>query len=134
MIIRELVFGFLAPVLPLLLPAPKLKPEEELLLKAADIIDRQGLTKGTYGGRNGSPVCLVGSLVVARYGRCSLEMPANYCVDDDLDPIFVAAVHRAIGALMGRSSLYSIVLCFHWNDAGIRTKDEVVGLLRKAAE
>ncbi len=85
-----------------------------LLLKAADVIERQGWCQnyiGTYHGQ----VCLEGALNVAA-GRDPKR---------DLVGVVGVAAHR-IRRAVGKCA-------YHWNDAPGRTKDEVVAKLRAVA-
>jgi hypothetical protein len=92
----------------------------ELLLKAADIIKEQGLNKnGRYFGDDGS-CCTLGAL-----SRAEELLPGSFRVAHH------AARDAVLGQLHQDYGQWWIVL---WNDSPERTADDVITLLRRAAE
>lgn len=91
-----------------------------LFAEAADIVEERGWWQGHYFGPNGE-VCLIGACLAAQTGaRRSADLPADFrfgWVEDALEPLL---------GRWGRSAV--------WNDDPARTKDEVVALLRQAAQ
>lgn len=92
----------------------KLDEADNLLLKAAAVIERQGWCQNSIGTLDGR-VCLEGAINVA-----AGMTPGNLIVG-----VPALALRRVVRAL-GESA-------FMWNDRPERTKDEVVSKLRAVA-
>lgn len=98
-------------------PQVKLEPWRELLLRAADIMERRGHCRGDYEDADGR-VCLQGALRVAHQGH------AKWLPSVSNTPIRNAA--HALSLSLGSPS-------FIWNDEPGRTQAEAVAALRGAA-
>jgi hypothetical protein len=100
------------------------KARPDILTKAAEIIEAGGLGKGrflTRGGRH----CTVGALMEANGGGVDLDNMTSIRPE-------VSLLTDLLGTRKaGERDCGSVYI---WNDEGDRTADEVVELLRQAAE
>lgn len=91
-----------------------LEPWRELMLKAADLIEKHGHAKGSYTDARGG-YCFMGALHVAETGD---TMGTNGLSSE--------ACHRVMKHIGSRGFI-------DWNDAPERTGAEVVGIMRRVA-
>jgi hypothetical protein len=92
------------------------KTWQEILLKAADLIESRGWTRYQFENSEGS-LCMIGAMRVAVYGSTSLNSPA----ENEL----IMADNKLAGFLGCHVSA--------WNDRGAVSKEEVIAKLREAA-
>jgi hypothetical protein len=95
----------------------KLKPWQEVLLKAAGILERDGWIQGNYGDESRG-YCTMGAMRAA-----STVVPIHTW--DGLPAEYVEACNKLNETLPFNIS--------YWNDHQDRTKEEVVSTLRKVA-
>jgi hypothetical protein len=122
----------------------KLEPWQEILLKAADLLERKGWCQNQF-ERLGSH-CAVGAIGAAHNSKdnpvinYSLPEPVHQSVRILLEAVNNAERQKDMDArtawqkLFGRipaTKLFSSVP--EWNDEPERTKEEVVSIMRKAA-
>ena len=101
------------PPKPTVSPAIELEPWRNVLLGAAELIDRYGHCKQTMYHENS--MCLFGAIFTAR---------SQY---------WNASVHEAIDALCKVTHVTNENALITWNDQPERTKEEVINTLRDAA-
>ena len=109
------------------------KHDAEVLQHAAGVIERDGWTRGTYRDDDGR-VCLAGAIGVA---LTELKPILGS------DPLWLAEVHEErYGDLLWPvieeqypewCAIYEAGPITRWNDDELRTKEEVVAILEKAA-
>lgn len=106
----------------------KLEPWQEILLKAAEIIEKLGWIQGSLETNNG--VCMFGALNRAKeyYRDQHVQLALAQCnfsgSDGPLAAVEIAADH--IASNLGQPG-------WVWNDKYRRTKEEVVSKLREVA-
>jgi hypothetical protein len=102
----------------------------EKLTKAADVIGQLGLTKDQLQDRDTGAVCLRGAINIALSGS-----PFNWGDDRDVTDAIVAVAHTSrilsTFAPFDDLEIYDVV---RWNNAPDTTADDVILLLRRAAE
>jgi hypothetical protein len=126
---------------------PQVTYEQELLLKAAAIIERQGWCQGRLGLKG--EVCAVGALNMAHHGHPywlgggtsdSNDMVVHFLICKVLDKLGVAHVGLMCAEVVALGlmcvevvALAKVVALARWNDAAGRTQGEVTAALREAA-
>lgn len=91
---------------------------QEILLKAAAILETDGWTQSNFKDENG--YCILGAMHMATYGYVNrLPMTERH------DPDMLDGIHK-IMANIG-------TMPFMWNDAHDRTKEQVITKLREVA-
>lgn len=91
----------------------------EILCQAAKIIEDFGWTRGVYGNNDGA-VCAVGALRAAITGNFSLGLYSQKLAER------INAAYDTLQTRIGGS--ISIVA---WNDQRVRTKEEVLAVLKE---
>lgn len=95
----------------------ELDAANQLLLKAASVLEKRGLWKHWFAEPGGIRLCMIGALRVAQHGKPEV---ANYGVGD--------IARRRLRAKLGPDDAPA-----QWNDEPERTKEEVVAMLRAVA-
>lgn len=95
----------------------KLEPWQEILLKAADLIEQRGWTKDRFENVDGN-LCMIGAMRVAVFGKVAW----NHSISTrDL-----TMAHNKLDKFLGRSAA-------RWNDRSAGYKEEVIAKLREVA-
>jgi hypothetical protein len=89
----------------------------DILLKAADLIERDGWCQNSYWGPNGEH-CALGAI------QCSVSGCVSECLDHNY---FVIRAKNRFKEFVGIDHIQN------WNDASGRTKEDVVTAMRGAA-
>lgn len=104
----------------------------EVLHESADIIERQGWTKGNGMTPGEGPKCLMGAIGQA-IGAPVMDMRPIF----DRSCFSYAAVERHPAHIAVAEHIDDAIASawgmFHWNDAEDRTAEDVIGVLRAAA-
>src|SRR5258708_15776269 len=109
-------------------PTPTNKPVEKwrlILRKAAAMFEGKARwIQGGFYGKERESYCAVGAINVAAGFR-----PAECPSTSDL-----RLVHAALAKQIGHARMGDARTIWHWNDASGRTREEVIAVLRAAAE
>jgi hypothetical protein len=106
----------------------------DILSRAAEFITENGWHQGYYISDEGRCVCALGAINAAAVECIGREATRSEIQSPDL-PMNVSAVHQA--AEMALAALVEDVYpdgVAYWNDDDDRTQEEVVAMLRRAAE
>ncbi len=105
---------------------------DEVLIRAAEIIDEDGFYQARHGKGEGGTVCLViavqRALCEKHYYLGAALAPSGSHLDSHLDRL---CKHLHINASSHQLRVADLV---KWNDAKDRTAEEVMKLLREVAE
>lgn len=111
---RELEVPIIAPVVPV---KKKIRTWRQLLLAAADLIEKKGWTKGDY--QSHGRYCIMGAI-----NKVALGKPST--ADWKVRIVASARIHLA-SRMMGCGSIEV------WNDSVAKSKAEVLRILRETA-
>lgn len=106
----------------------KLEPWQEVLLKAADLIEECGLLQRALGGWN-IGYCSVGAIRASTGMSLLTYASNNYALNYDAYARVIYKLANKIGGHMVSDEAKIIV----WNDRPGRTKEEVIAKLRETA-
>lgn len=106
---------------------------QQVLLRAADIIGERGWTQGDYINEAGC-VCAVGAIRAAAAEQAGLDNFLDVLDGDAVLPVGLSDAARRAELLAGAHVDDPFGGLVGWNDAEGRTADEVVTILRAAAE
>ena len=102
---------------------------KEILTQAADLIEKKGLTKGSY-VNDDCELCVEGALRQAMFGDpCKLGIGT-----EELIPIEVRLAKHLRPRADVTGSFAPFFIITEWNDDPATTKEDVVAALRAAAE
>lgn len=110
---------------------PHTNPLSEMMLRAADLLEKYGHTKRTLREHNGS-MCIMGALNMAHHGDA----------DYQFDPSHLVEASKIIAEMQDVRDLYGGCSCVEskdianvvaWNNAPGRTAQEVIDALRLGA-
>jgi hypothetical protein len=102
----------------------------ELLSKAADLIEANGLNQGSLAGKDGKCLCVLGAIRVAA-GAKVIQAGPFYSVSDEFGTAGADywTAEKAVKALSEHLDEWPPA----WNDRAGTTQDEVVAELRQCA-
>lgn len=106
----------------------QLEPWQQILLKAADILEEKNWIQGEMDDRAGG-YCMMGAMQVAIYGTTTIVQDAYYGhveKEKDHHPVYIQGLGK-LGAAI------SDIPVHEWNDRKGRTKAEVIAKLREVA-